>query len=295
MTPNQTAMKSLRPDVEVVASTEQGGKHRPAALTPRSIDRHLVSLVDPESYEAEQYRKLRYVLEEKRVSGRGFVMAVCSPAAGDGKSLTAINLAASLAQAPDVKVLLMDVDLRRESASLRANLNVQKLEGLGVTDVILGTDVTLEDIARPIAGSNVSVVPTGTHMATPYEILRSARFDELLVAAGRQYDYVILDAPPVVPVSDCRVIAKCVDGLLMVVAAHRTPRGMLEEALDLLGPDKLLGIVFNGCDLMPRRYYGYYGYAMPTAAKRTRRNSTLRGLASHQGRRTGTPPAKLTR
>ena len=295
MTPNQTAMKSPRPDVEVAASSGQAGKHKPAALMPKRIDPHLVSLADPGSYEAEQYRKLRYVLEEKRVAGRGFVVAICSPAAGDGKSLTAINLAASLAQAPDVKVLLMDVDLRLESASLKSSLNMTKLDGLGVTDAILGADITLQDVARPITGSNVSVVLTGAHTAAPYEILRSTRFDELLAAASRQYDYVILDAPPVVPVSDCRVIAKRVDGLLMVVAAHRTPRGMLEEALDLLGPDKLLGIIFNGCDLMPRRYYGYYGYAMPTAANRVCRNSTPHGMASRRGRQTGVPPAKLTR
>ena len=295
MAPNQTAMKNLRTDAEVDPSAGPTGEHGPVALVARHIDRHLVSLVDPDSYEAEQYRKLRYALEEKRVSGRGFVVGICSPAAGDGKSLTAINLAASLAQAPDAKVLLVDVDLRRQSASLKSNLRMPRLEGLGLTDAILGADITLQDVARPIAGSNVSVVLTGTPTTAPYEILRSARFDGLLAAASRHYDYVILDAPPVVPVSDCRVIAKCLDGLLMVVAAHRTPRGMLEEALDLLGPDKLLGIVFNGSDLMPRRYYGYYGYAMPTAAKRKRRNSTLHGLASQHGRRADPPAAKLTR
>lgn len=295
MTQNHTALKSPRPDVEATTGAGQAGKRRSAALIPKRIDRHLVSLVDPDSYEAEQYRKLRYVLEEKRVSGRGSVVAVCSPAAGDGKSLTAINLAASLAQAPDVKVLLMDVDLRRESASLRTSLRIPKLDGLGLIDAILDADITLQDIARPITGSSVSVVLTGMNTVAPYEVLRSARFDELLTAAARQYDYVILDAPPVVPVSDCRVIAKRVDGLLMVVAAHRTPRGMLEESLDLLGPDKILGIIFNGCDLMPRRYYGYYGYAMPTAAKRLRRNSAPHGMASRDGRRADVPPAKLTR
>ena len=295
MAPNQTAMKNLRTEAEADAGTGQPGKHRPVALVPKHVDLHLVSLVDPDSYEAEQYRKLRYVLEEKRTAGRGFVVGVCSPAAGDGKSLTAINLAASLAQAPDVKVLLMDVDLRLQSASLKSNLRMPKLDGLGLTDAVLRTDITLQDIARPIAGSNVSVVLTGTPSAAPYEILRSARFDGLLAEASRHYDYVILDAPPVVPVSDCRVIAKCLDGLLMVVAAHRTPRGMLEEALDLLGPDKLLGIVFNGSDLMPRRYYGYYGYAMPTAAKRTSRSSAAHGPASQHGRRADSAPAKLTR
>lgn len=295
MTPHQTAIKSVQPDLEPVAHDGQEGRHKPAAILLKRIDPHLVSLVDPDSYEAEQYKKLRYVLEEKRTPGRGFVVAVCSAAAGDGKSLTAINLAASLAQATGVRVLLMDVDLRRQSASLKSNLHIPKLDGPGLIDAILRTDVALQDVARPIAGSNMSVTLTGACTAAPYEILSSTRFDELLAAAARQYDYVILDAPPVVPVSDCRVIAQHVDGLLMVVAAHRTPRGMLEEALDLLGPDKLLGIVFNGSDLMPRRYYGYYGYAMPTAAKRVDRNSTPHRAASRHGRRSEVPPTKLVR
>ena len=295
MTPNQTAIKSVQPDVEPAAHNGQEGRHKPAAILLKRVDPHLVSLVDPDSFEAEQYRKLRYVLEEKRISGRGFVVAVCSAAAGDGKSLTAINLAASLAQAPGTRVLLMDVDLRRESASLRSNLHIPKPDGPGMIDAILGTDVMLQDVARPIAGSNVFVMLTGACTAAPYEILSSTRFDELLAAAARQYDYVVLDAPPVVPVSDCRVIAMRVDGLLMVVAAHRTPRSMLEEALDLLGPDKLLGIVFNGSDLMPRRYYGYYAYGMPTAAKRVRRDSTPQALASRHGRRSEASRTKLVR
>ena len=68
-------------------------------INSRQVDKHLVSLTEPDSFEAEQYRKLRYILEEKRKPGKNTVIGICSPAAGDGKSLTAVNLAAALAQA----------------------------------------------------------------------------------------------------------------------------------------------------------------------------------------------------
>jgi capsular exopolysaccharide synthesis family protein len=274
MTANDSTAKTLQQDYP--PGEAPSVKRKPPSLMARHMDPHVVSLVDPDCYEAEQYRKLRYVLEEKRAGSRGLVVAVCSPAAGDGKSLTSINLAAALAQAPDDRVLLIDADLRLESASLRSNLHIGKHEGPGLTDAILHNGTSLKDVARPLAGSNLSVVMTGSHSSAPYEMLRSARFGELLDEARQAYDYVILDVPPVVPVSDCRVIAKWVDGLLMVVAAHRTPRAMLEEALDLMGPEKLLGLVFNGSDLMPRRYYGYYGYSKPTAAKGTRGSAGAR-------------------
>ena len=238
-------------------------KPRVLEINTKQVDKHLVSLTEPDSYEAEQYRKLRYILEEKRKGDRGMVVAVCSPAAGDGKSLTALNLAAALAQARDSKVLLVDVDLRRESASLKDHLRLGNPAPNGLTDAIMSATLSLQDVARPMSNANLSVVFTGTTVSAPYELLRASRFGELLDEACRNYQYVILDAPPVVPVSDCRVIRRFVDNFLMVVAAHRTPRPMLEEALDLIGPEKLLGMVFNRGDLMPRSYYGYYRYGMP--------------------------------
>jgi len=199
------------------------------------------------------------------------VIGICSPAAGDGKSLTAANLAAALAQARDSKVLLMDVDLRRGSDSLKQHLNLGNPGGIGLTDAILDINLTLQDVTRPLSGSNLSVVLTGSRTAAPYELLSSPRFEQLITEAARTYPYVVLDAPPVVPVSDCRVIARFVDTFLMVVSAHRTPRPMLEEALDLVGPDKLLGVVFNRGELMPRSYYGYYRYGKPMSEQMKRR------------------------
>jgi len=74
-----------------------------------------------------------------------------------------------------------------------------------------------------------------------------------------QYDYVVIDTPPVLPVADCRVLGRWVDGFLLVVAAHQTTRKMLAEAIRLLDAAKVMGVVFNGDDRPRRSYYGYYG------------------------------------
>jgi capsular exopolysaccharide synthesis family protein len=271
--------KAKAPDARVEARegvrVPETGRPRAPEINAKQIDKHLVSLTEPDSYEAEQYRKLRYVLEEKRKTNRGTAVAVCSPAAGDGKSLTALNLGAALAQARDSRVLLVDVDLRRESAALKEHLRLGNPGLNGLTDVVMSSTLSLQDVARPLSGTNLSIVFTGSRVSAPYELLRSARFEQILAEACKSYQYVILDAPPVVPVSDCRVIRRFVDYFLMVVSAHRTPRPMLEEALDLIGPDKLLGMVFNRGDLMPRRYYGYYRYGMPMRETQPRREPSL--------------------
>jgi capsular exopolysaccharide synthesis family protein len=266
---------TVRVEAKEGARIHDTGRPKLSEISARQIDKHLVSLTEPDSYEAEQYRKLRYVLEEKRKPNRGTIVAVCSPAAGDGKSLTSLNLGAALAQARDSKVLLVDVDLRRESAALKEHLRLGTPGLSGLTDAIMSSTLTLQDVARPLGGTNLSIIFTGSRVSAPYELLRSARFGQLLTEASKSYQYVILDAPPVVPVSDCRVIRRFVDYFLMVVSAHRTPKPMLEEALDLIGPDKLLGMVFNRGDLMPRRYYGYYRYGMPMRETQPRREPNL--------------------
>jgi Mrp family chromosome partitioning ATPase len=95
----------------------------------------------------------------------------------------------------------------------------------------------------------------------PYELLKSSRLSEFLHLARQRYNYVIVDTPPLVPVPDTRLIADHVDGLMVVVAAHRTPRPLFEDALNMMDPAKVIGIVFNGDDRPLHGYYGdYYGY-----------------------------------
>lgn len=257
----------------------------------KRIDPHVVSLTAPDSYEAEQYRKLRYVLEERHTQGDGLLVGIGSPAPGDGKSLTALNLAGSLAQDMGARILLIDADLRRHSTAIRQNLALGNVAVPGLVDAIVTPELNLQKVTRRIAPLNLSFVLTGSRTSAPYEVLSSPKLGELLDEARRNYDYVIVDAPPAVPVSDCRVIARWIDGFLMIVGAHQTPRAMLAEALNILGPDKVFGLVYNGGEELLSKYYGYgyQGYGRPAREMSNERDSWLQENESMFGwkRRSG--------
>jgi len=224
-----------------------------SAVPPDGVDEHLVSLLTPTSFEAEQYRALRHMVEQMHKTSGLSIVAISSPAVGDGKTTTAINLAGALAQAPEARVLLVDADLRRSSVGDHLGLGASGRRGL--VDAILAPGLSLDDVGRHRPPFNLSVLPAGRRLAAPYELLKSARLGELLEEARRRYDYIVLDTPPLVPFPDCRVIGKWVDGFLVVVAAHKTPRKLLEEALSVMDPAKIVGLVFNGDD---RQFSGYY-------------------------------------
>jgi capsular exopolysaccharide synthesis family protein len=228
----------------------------------KKVDPHLVSLIAPESVEAEQYRVLRYEVEHlHKKESLGTVVGVCSALPGDGKTMTAINLAGALAQDATARVLLVEVDLRRPGLTVGDQLALGDFTGLGLVDAILDPSLTLREVVHHVPHFNLSILPAGKRSRSPYEMLKSPRFGKLITQARERYDYLILDAPPVIPVPDCRLIANWVDGFVMVVAAHRTPREALEEALTLMHPSSVLGLVFNGYNPSSARYYGYgYGH-----------------------------------
>lgn len=216
------------------------------------LDIHLVSLTAPASFAAEQYQGLRLTVERLARSRDVKVIAVSSPAAGDGKTVTAINLAGALARGSDDRVLLIDADLRRPSVARQ----------LGITDAVVGLADALSDgrtgvadVIRRLDAYNLDVIPAGTPRAGISQILRSPRLDAFLQEARQRYAYIVLDTPPLLPVFDSALLAKSVDGVLMVVSANQTPRKLLGEALNMLDASKVLGIVFNR-DARP--LFGYY-------------------------------------
>jgi capsular exopolysaccharide synthesis family protein len=219
-------------------------------------DERLVSLVSPASFEAERYWVLRHKLEQMHRNSGLSILAVVSPVAGDGKTTTAINLAGTLSQPPACRVLLIDLDFRRPSVG--KSLRIGRSDKPGLVNAILDPDLTLEDVVQPHPSSNLSVLLPGPVQAGPYELLKSPRLGELLEEGRRKYDYVVLDTPPLVLMPDGQVISDWVDGFLIVVAAHKTPRKLLEEALNAMGPDKIVGLVFNGDDRPLHGYYRYY-------------------------------------
>lgn len=233
------------------------------------IEEHLVSLLAPMSFEAEQYRALRHVIEQLRRSAELSVIAVSSADAADGKTTTAINLAGTLAQAVDSRVLIVDADLRGANVAVHLGFDDQEFPGL--VEAILDTRLTLDAVVQRHAHLNLSAISAGRSPSAPYEVLKSPRAAELLAEARRRYDYVIVDTPPLVSAPESRVIEKYVDGFLIVVGANRTPRRLVEEALNLVEPAKVLGMVFNGDDRHLSKYTDV------TRRRRIARSSTRRG------------------
>jgi protein-tyrosine kinase len=218
----------------------------------RPFDPTLVSLTAPASFAAEQYQGLRMTIEQLKRLRDVRLIAVTSPSAGDGKTVTAINLAGALARGSDARVLLIDADLRRPAIAARLGIGA---ETRGLVDAVADEHVGLDDIAHKIDGLNLNVVPAGVTRLPIHEVLRSPRLARILQTSRERYNFIILDTPPLLPVFDAALVAKLVDGLLVVVAANQTPRKLLAEALTQLDPSKVLGMVFNR-DTKP--LFGYY-------------------------------------
>jgi protein-tyrosine kinase len=228
--------------------------------TGRAPDEHLVSLSAPASYAAEQYRSLRHELETRRQHTGLQVLAVTSPADGDGKTTTTLNLAVALAGASEASVLVIDADLRRSVVAERLGHGAGRLPGL--VDLVLDAPGPLAELIRPGPLPNLSLLPAGRPTPAPYEVLKSPWLKESLDQARGRYDWILLDTPPLVIVPDCGLIQGWVDGFLIVVAAHRTPRVLIGEALRVIDPTKVVGLVFNRDDSplfgYSRRYYAEY-------------------------------------
>jgi capsular exopolysaccharide synthesis family protein len=242
----------LAPIVADAHTTLDGDRHE-------GVEAHLVSLLYPASYLAEPYREIRHFVEQLHRNPGVSIIAISSPGLGEGKTTTAINLAGALAQAPDARVLLVEADLRQPSIARYLPLADARR---GLVDAILDATLDLADVVRPLPPFNLDVLLAGRVPSAPYEIMKSPRFEDLLQAARRRYDYVVVDTTPLVPVPDARLITKCVDGILLVVAAHKTPRKQLAAALNALEPSKVLGLLFNGDDERPSRGYGYPAYGV---------------------------------
>jgi receptor protein-tyrosine kinase len=152
---------------------------------------------------------------------------------------------------------MFDADLRRPSlARVLGRANAHRAWGL--VDAILDRGLSLDQIAWRREPFNVSAVTSRRPHADTYELLANGRFGELLNDAREKYEYVIVDTPPVLPTPDSRLLAEWIDGYVIVVAADKTPRKLLEETLALLGPSKILGIVFNRESYKHSRYGRYY-------------------------------------
>lgn len=244
-----------RKDIEQITDTPIIGG---IAFDPKAKQRPLIVHADPRSPRAESFRTLRTNLSFLDVGERGRTFVVTSSIASEGKSTTAANLAISLADS-GARVLLVDADLRRPRVA-----DYMGLEGaVGLTDVLIG-QADLLDVVQPWGRSKLSILPAGRIPPNPSELLGSKAMKDLIVLFEQEFDAVIFDAPPLLPVTDGAILAKSVGGAIVVVAAGRTHRNQLKSALDTL---ESIGAPISGVVLTmlatrgPDAYgYGEYSY-----------------------------------
>ncbi len=216
---------------------------------------------DPRSPIAEEFRKIKSSIVNMVRQGEGKKsLMITSSLSGEGKSLTAINLAITLAQEYDHTVLLIDGDLRKPSIhkyfhlSPKAGLADCLCDGIDLSSVIIRTSI-----------GKLSFVPAGREVENPAELLGAQRMKALVQEVKSRYPdrFVIIDSPPVLPVAETRSLSTYVDGVLFVIKQGAVSRQNIDDALAAIHREKVVGLVYNSIrneTLSGRYHYYYHGY-----------------------------------
>ncbi len=225
-------------------------------LDESRLHTRLVLFTDPQSDGCEQYRTLRtqvFHAAEKQLTQ---VILATSAVAGEGKTSTVLNLAWAIAQSREKRVLVIDGDLRRPSVSPYLGLDFE----LGFGEVISEISEALPAIVR-VADSTLYILSSSREEAQPAELLSKERVGETIEELRKYFDFILIDAPPVVAFADARLLANHADAVMVIVRAGMAGHNTVERAIEALPGSRVLGVVLNGVDQMSEvGYYGYYGY-----------------------------------
>jgi protein-tyrosine kinase len=223
----------------------------------RRYNNYPIVALEKDSPAAEQYKILREQIKRLRTESGIRTLSITSPVKRDGKTTIAVNLAAVLALDYEEKVLLIDGDLRAPGIHRYFNINPSP----GLADYLSSSS------ARGIKGyvqetflSSLRILPAGKPSDLASELLAKEKMKHVMEEIWTEFPghQIIIDSPPVLSTPDPMVLARQVDGVLMVVRAGRTPRDFLVKALQSLNSSKVMGIVLNGADLGIASKYYYY-------------------------------------
>lgn len=220
------------------------------------IDPRIVTFYDSKCTVSEQYRTLRTNIQALKSKQPIKIITVASAIHREGKTISAINLAISMAlDMNKKKILLVDGDLRRASISKYLGINPE----IGLTDLIYnGTKI--DDALLDIGIENLTILPVGKIPNNPAELLGSVKMRKLLDDLREKFDYVIIDTPPIVSVTDAGIIAPQTDGVVMVIQASRTQKGVIKHSETLLKQSdaKILGYILTNVQYhIPAYIYRY--------------------------------------
>jgi protein-tyrosine kinase len=260
--PSQTAFRPAWPiagDEFIEPFRGRDGELRAASGTPVGFSaawsQRLVNSADREPALVEQFMRLAGTLHKaRRLNGLRSVM-VTSATPGDGKTLTAINLALVLSGSFNSQVLLVDADLRRPSIPSVVDFTQEA----GLSEAL--SSKTEQKLALVRIAPRLTLLPAGRPIANSIEAVTSPRMQQILNEAANRYDWVILDAPPVGITTDARLLAEFVGGTLFVVRAGKSQHADVLRGVTALGRDQILGVVLNGT--AQKNDMTYYGDARP--------------------------------
>jgi len=200
----------------------------------------LISVKEPSSVFTDQYRVLYARIHQFNKKQSHKVFAVSSAVQGEGKTITTLNLAVVMARDFGKKTLLIEGDCKHPSIPTY----LRKQFSSSLVDV-LSHKKDAQSVMVNFAHDNLSILPAAKNVQNSSGLLSSPAMVNLIKALREQYDYVLIDSPPILPLSDMNMFAEMVDGIILVVRAERTPRGAVLEAMDSLATDKLVGVVLN--------------------------------------------------
>jgi capsular exopolysaccharide synthesis family protein len=222
------------------------------------IDRALAEkiVVDAKmmSTSREQYRRLAATLHHTQSASGVKVILIASAAPGEGKTLTASNLALTFSESYRRTVLLIDADLRRPA--LHKVFGTDNTRGL--TDGLSAAEESQLPVRQ--VSERLALLQAGQPNADPMAGLTSERMRRVISEAREAFDWVIIDSPPVAVLPDANLLGAMVDGAVIVVKAGSTPYGLVQRAVEAIGRDRILGVVLNRAETIAHGY-GYSSYS----------------------------------
>jgi capsular exopolysaccharide synthesis family protein len=226
-------------------------------ISPARVEPHLVAISQPRSAYCEQFRSLRTRILQagERLQMRAFV--ITSAGVGEGKTLTALNLAWLLAQTDGVRALIIDSDLRQPCATDYLGIDAP----VGLSEV-LGGEVKLEDAIVRLDPAGLYLLPGGRARDDVAELLSGPTYARILTEVRRMFDYIIIDAPPLGIFTDANVLISKADGAMLVVRSGKTRFAIIDKLLEQIPRERLLGVVLNRVDeqLDSNAYYYQHRY-----------------------------------
>ena len=237
------------------------------------IDEHIVSFHDPSSPVGEQYKMLRTNIQMLKVTKGYKTFVITSSINGEGKTVSSINLAMSLAHDLNNKsVLLIDADMRKGKMARYLGLSSHP----GLSEILKG-EAEVDNCFMTPDINNLTLLLSGRVPRNPSELLSSKKMEALLASLKTRFDYIFIDSPPVMPLADACILSPMADGVILVVQAARTQRGVIEHAMARLAQSRanILGYVMTNVEYhLPHylyryvhKYDSYYSYGHDELAK----------------------------